>query len=76
MIEYGPRRDGTFRLRLTFRGDTRLFVPGEHFTIDWRADATGSELMKVGQTVQQYDESYPGGRDCTPVACRTKAFAL
>jgi hypothetical protein len=74
MIEYGPTTKGTYQLRVTFRGDTRLFKRGDHYSVDWRAQATGKILMKSEQTVTDYDESYPGGRNCTPVACKQKTF--
>jgi len=75
-IDYGPTGHGAYRLRLDFPGDTRLFTPGERFAVDWRADATGAVIMKADEIVTQYDETYPGGRDCTPVACRAKTFSL
>ena len=45
-IDYGPHGPRAYRLRLDFPGDTRLFTPGERFSVDWRADATGAVIMK------------------------------
>jgi hypothetical protein len=80
LVEYGPERSGgymlrgSYTLRVTFRGDTRLLKRGDHYSVDWRARATGRILMKSNQTITHYDESYPGGRECTPVACKRKTF--
>ena len=73
-LEYAPDYHHGYSLRVTFLDGTRSFKRGDHFSIDWRAQDGGRILMKREQTVDAYDEVYPGGRMCVPVACKQKTF--
>lgn len=76
IIDIRPDGQGGYFLRVSFRGDLRRFQRGDRFSVEWHARETGAEIMKGERTVSHYDESYPGGRACTPVACRQKTFTL
>jgi hypothetical protein len=76
MVDFGPNGQGGYDLRVTFRGDTRDFQRGDHYSVEWRALESGQLLMKSDERVTDYEESYPGGRECTPVPCRQKTFRL
>jgi hypothetical protein len=74
LLEYGPDYHHGYSLRVTFRDGTGSFKRGDHFSVEWRAQDSERLLMKREQTVDEYDELYPGGRLCVPVACKQKTF--
>ena len=75
-LEYRSTGKGSCVLAVKFRGDTRLFKSGERYRVDWRVESSGKILMKSDRIVNDYDETHSGGRECTPVACKSKTFRL
>ena len=74
LLEYGPDYHHGYSLRVTFRDGAGSFKRGDQFSVDWHVPDSGRVLMKVEQTVDDYDEVYPGGRQCMPVPCKQRTF--
>jgi hypothetical protein len=62
-----------YRITVEFRGDPRGYENGDVYSVEWKS-VTGKVLLSETRVVDAYDESRPGGPQCTPVACRSKDF--
>jgi hypothetical protein len=61
------------RVEVTFRGDARRYRAGDVYRIEWKS-RDGWVLLSEERVVTAYDETYPGGPECSPVACKAKVF--
>ncbi len=71
-LERGETFTSPLRLTIRFEGDSRRYEDGDDYSIEWKS-MTGHVLLSEKRVVH-YDEFEPGGRGCSPVMCKRKAF--
>ena len=69
-LEAGSVDEQTSRVVLSFIELPMLLAPGDHYTLAFVNEATGSREALFEKTVDSYEERWPNGEACDLHPCR------